>query len=168
MITVVINLIFFIKILILLASVPVSMQITGFIARKLKLKLHPIDFKKFFIDNKRIFGDGKSIEGSLVGVLSSIVLSVFLDVNIKLAFLIGIGAVFGDIFESFIKRRIGKERGEDWYPWDSIDFYIGAVLFSQLWNYIKIIEIIVIGIILIFIHPIMTKVAKILGIKEVK
>jgi CDP-2,3-bis-(O-geranylgeranyl)-sn-glycerol synthase len=37
------------------------------------------------------------------------------------------GALFGDITKSFFKRRVGKNRGEDWIPFDQIDFIAGAL-----------------------------------------
>jgi len=40
------------------------------------------------------------------------------------------GALLGDIVESFFKRRMGKERGEDWIPFDQLDFVVGALLLS--------------------------------------
>ena len=43
---------------------------------------------------------------------------------------ISFGALIGDIIESFFKRRIGKGRGEDWIPFDQIDFILGALFFG--------------------------------------
>ena len=40
------------------------------------------------------------------------------------------GALFGDIIESFFKRRIGKNRGENWIPFDQLDFIVGVLIFS--------------------------------------
>lgn len=154
-----------VKFLILTSSSPVASQVIGTISRKFNVNLHPVDFNRKFFDSRPLLGKGKTIEGSIGGIAAPVILSLFLAIDCCLAFLLGIGAVLGDIFESFVKRRLGKERGEDWYPWDSIDFYVGAVIISQLWNYIKITEIIVIGIILIVVHPIMTKIAKILKVK---
>ena len=42
------------------------------------------------------------------------------------------GALLGDIVESFFKRRAGKERGEDWIPFDQLDFLLGALFLSFL------------------------------------
>ena len=42
----------------------------------------------------------------------------------------GIGAVAGDHFESFIKRRLGKPPGERWWPFDQCDFLIGAAFLT--------------------------------------
>jgi len=113
----------------------------------------PIDFGKSWKDDKRILGDGKTwrglITGAFVGMTGGFGLSVvakfaaasdfaFLGINdftgfpfmIPIIAAICFGALIGDIVESFFKRRIGKGRGEDWIPFDQIDFILGALFFS--------------------------------------
>jgi len=113
----------------------------------------PIDFGKNWKDGKRILGDGKTwrglITGALVGMTGGFGLSIvakyaassdfsFLGINdftgfplmIPVIASICFGALIGDIIESFFKRRIGKGRGEDWIPFDQIDFILGALFFS--------------------------------------
>ena len=115
----------------------------------------PIDFGKNWKDGKRILGDGKTwrglISGAFVGITGGFGLSVvarfatlngfdFLGLNDFTGFplmipIIGsicFGALFGDIIESFFKRRAGKKRGEDWIPFDQIDFILGVLFFSFL------------------------------------
>lgn len=113
----------------------------------------PVDFGKFWKDGKRILGDGKTwrglITGGFVGMTSGFGLSVvakyaalsdfaFLGINdftgfpfmIPIIASICFGALIGDIVESFFKRRIGKDRGQDWIPFDQLDFILGALFFS--------------------------------------
>jgi len=113
----------------------------------------PIDFGKNWKDGKRIFGDGKTwrglVSGAVVGMAGGFGLSIVAIYanNSEFAFLglsdfgryplmipvvgsICFGALFGDIIESFFKRRFGKKRGEDWIPFDQIDFILGALFFS--------------------------------------
>ena len=115
----------------------------------------PIDFGKTWRDGKRILGDGKTWRGLLSGtfmgmtagfglvVASSYIDSSeynFLNLNnfdgfplmIPIIFSLCFGALLGDIVESFFKRRIGKNRGDDWILFDQIDFIIGALVFSFL------------------------------------
>jgi CDP-2,3-bis-(O-geranylgeranyl)-sn-glycerol synthase len=51
---------------------------------------------------------------------------------IPIVFSICFGALLGDIIESFFKRRVGRKRGEDWIPFDQIDFILGVLFFSFL------------------------------------
>lgn len=106
---------------------------------------YPIDFGKKLKDGKRIFGDGKTWNGlffgiavaMIVGYVQSMVqasyqMNGFLPMSIQLAFLLGLGALTGDLVKSFFKRRVGFERGKSWFPFDQIDFVLGAFLFSLI------------------------------------
>lgn len=115
----------------------------------------PIDFGKKWKDGKRILGDGKTwkglFAGAFVGMTAGFGLSAaakyisttnynffqfeILDFEgfplmIPIIFSICFGALCGDITESFFKRRIGKDRGENWIVFDQLDFIIGALFFS--------------------------------------
>ncbi|MGC9148512.1 MAG: CDP-2,3-bis-(O-geranylgeranyl)-sn-glycerol synthase [Sulfolobales archaeon] len=77
----------------------------------------PIDRGAIFIDGRRLLGDGKTIEGSLLflivggavgSIYSAYTHSVFYHIY---GLLSGLGAWLGDIIGAFIKRRLGIERG---------------------------------------------------------
>lgn len=52
------------------------------------------------------------------------------EINLFLfAFLFGIGALLGDIVESYFKRKKGIPSGGMWFPYDQLDFVIGTFLF---------------------------------------
>jgi CDP-2,3-bis-(O-geranylgeranyl)-sn-glycerol synthase len=115
----------------------------------------PIDFGKKWKDGHRVLGDGKTWRGLLVGGFVGIIVGFGLSVagkflaNGDFAFIglsdfggfpieipivssICFGALMGDIIESFFKRRVGRKRGEDWIPFDQIDFILGVLCFSFL------------------------------------
>ncbi len=114
----------------------------------------PIDFGKTWKDGKRILGDGKTWQGlfagAFIGMTAGFGLSAVakfavtiefpialtdftgFPVMIPLIFSLCFGALLGDIIESFFKRRAGKNRGEDWIPFDQIDFILGVLLFCYL------------------------------------
>jgi CDP-2,3-bis-(O-geranylgeranyl)-sn-glycerol synthase len=115
----------------------------------------PIDFGKKCKDGRRILGDGKTwrgfYAGAFVGIAAGFGFSVvaiyannsdfaFLGLSdfgrfpimIPIVISICFGALLGDIIESFFKRRIGKDRGENWIPFDQLDFILGALLFSLI------------------------------------
>ncbi|NHI94090.1 MAG: CDP-archaeol synthase [Candidatus Lokiarchaeota archaeon] len=158
----------------------------------------PIDRGKFFIDGKRIFGEGKTWSGLLGGILAGLFIGfmftllfipvrnfagyitnlfewdlVYVSYNEVLSFvhpaymeiltingvtqvpsihfgfvilglrlvLLSIAAPFGDLIGSFLKRRIGKERGEILPVIDQIDFITFSILitypiFPLRWYYI--------------------------------
>jgi len=113
----------------------------------------PIDFGKKWKDGRRILGDGKTWRGLLSGTFLGmtvgfglVVAAEYINVSdyrflclsnfegfplmIFLVFSLCFGALLGDIVESFFKRRIGKERGENWILFDQLDFVVGALLLS--------------------------------------
>jgi len=115
----------------------------------------PVDFGKNWRDGKRILGDGKTwrglFAGAFIGMTAGFGLAVaaryialsdfaFLNLSdfegfplmIPIIFSLCFGALAGDVVKSFFKRRIGKNRGEDWILFDQIDFIVGALLFSFL------------------------------------
>ena len=115
----------------------------------------PVDFGKNWRDGKRILGDGKTwrglFAGAFIGMTAGFGLAVaaryialsdfaFLNLSdfegfplmIPIIFSLCFGALTGDVVKSFFKRRIGKNRGEDWILFDQIDFIVGALLFSFL------------------------------------
>ncbi|MFC1810765.1 CDP-2,3-bis-(O-geranylgeranyl)-sn-glycerol synthase [Patescibacteria group bacterium] len=94
--------------------------------------------------NEKVFGKTKTYRGFVVGTGAAILIGAILnylgiyyyfeyEVNIwVLAFLLGFGALLGDLIKSFIKRRIGKKSGEPWVIFDQIDYVIGALLLSSV------------------------------------
>jgi CDP-2,3-bis-(O-geranylgeranyl)-sn-glycerol synthase len=117
----------------------------------------PIDFGKKWRDGNRILGDGKTWRGLFIGTFIGMtagfgfsVISKFafnidfpLKINdftgfpwmIPILFSLCFGALMGDIIESFFKRRIGKKRGENWIPFDQLDFILGVLFFSFIMGF---------------------------------
>ncbi len=109
----------------------------------------PIDFGAK-LRGKRIFGDHKTFRGfffgivigACIGALQSYLyryeffrdISLFDYSNVKLAALLGamqgLGALVGDSVESFFKRQVDVKPGQSWFPFDQIDYIIGAFFFS--------------------------------------
>jgi CDP-2,3-bis-(O-geranylgeranyl)-sn-glycerol synthase len=113
----------------------------------------PIDLGRNWKDGKRILGNGKTWRGLLLAPLLATALVFglqWLTLHTAwgteygfpgwgagwrwagVAYAMGFGALTGDAVESFIKRRTGRDRGEKWFPWDQLDFIIGALVFGFL------------------------------------
>ncbi|MCF7834110.1 MAG: phosphatidylglycerophosphatase A [Candidatus Pacebacteria bacterium] len=105
--------------------------------------------------NEKLFGKNKTWRGFIgailagtlatfilykIGWLDTIILSIQDSTNTTLAisteyilmtgFLLGFGAIFGDLIKSFFKRKNNIPSGESFVPWDQIDFVIGAIVFT--------------------------------------
>jgi CDP-2,3-bis-(O-geranylgeranyl)-sn-glycerol synthase len=110
----------------------------------------PMDFGKSW-RGQRIFGSHKTWRGLLSGIIvatlvlwlekQSIIhygwalpMNTYLDYTTVPVWLVGplfaIGALGGDAAKSFLKRRRGIESGKRWFPFDQLDYIIGAILVS--------------------------------------
>lgn len=89
----------------------------------------------------RLLGDGKTWRGLLsaiaVGILAGAAINVaspdtYGDGVAGAAIIVALplGALCGDLGESFLKRRLDKESGESWPVADQMDFLFGALLLS--------------------------------------
>jgi CDP-2,3-bis-(O-geranylgeranyl)-sn-glycerol synthase len=111
----------------------------------------PIDLGRRWKDGRRILGDGKTWRGLALAPLVALVLTVPLEwlsdhtgwgANFPgwgpgawwalVAYALALGALVGDAAESFLKRRTGRDRGERWFPFDQLDFVVGALVFGLL------------------------------------
>lgn len=103
----------------------------------------PIDF------GRNIFGKNKTFRGFIFGILFAVIITYlqfllygssffgnlsFIDYSnwFIVGFLLGFGALFGDLIKSFVKRRLGIGPGGRFIPWDQLDFVFGALLFVSL------------------------------------
>lgn len=112
----------------------------------------PVDFGKNWKDGKRILGDGKTFQGMLFGIGVGTLAIGLIQGTFLLAFLLSAGAILGDLAKSFFKRRRKIGSGEKFFPWDQIDFLIGATLLSSIAKIPRIEFIIIIFIITPAIH----------------
>jgi CDP-2,3-bis-(O-geranylgeranyl)-sn-glycerol synthase len=109
-----------------------------------------IDGGRRFMDGKPIFGSHKTfrglfaglIIGALVGLVEHVLFEAphrfpFLSVitfspSFLLGFALSLGALIGDLVDSFIKRRLGIPPGAPLPVMDQLDFVLGALLFSLI------------------------------------
>jgi CDP-diglyceride synthetase len=122
----------------------------------------PIDRGKTMKDGRRILGDGKTWRGLFAGILLGGTIGLIeilllsrgfhffgislpgyslenagtLDIGAIIAILsLAIGALLGDMGFSFLKRRLGLQRGQSLPLADQYDFLIGAFLLTALTSY---------------------------------
>lgn len=144
----------------------------------------PLDFGRNFTDGRRIFGDGVTWRGTLIGtgigtligliqgiisVMGILPITIPVDIiqGILLGFFLGGGALIGDACGSFVKRRMKIERGRPTPFLDQLDFVIGALVFASIVVILPFYMIIIILIISIVLHLCANIIAYLLGIKKV-
>jgi len=93
-----------------------------------------MDFGKNFFDGKRLFGNNKTFRGFFfgwaVGAAVGLVESFLFGFPLLFCLLTPLGALLGDLFGAFLKRRLGIAPGGLLPVVDQIDFVIGAIVFS--------------------------------------
>lgn len=144
----------------------------------------PVDFNKQW-NYKPIFGSHKTFRGFIFGVLFALIiayiqytlydfaffrsLSLFEYTKFNwytAGFLLGFGALFGDLVKSFFKRKLNVEPGQRFIPWDQIDYSVGAILFISLIFFINLYTIIFILIISFIGHILVNHISYYLGLRE--
>ena len=118
----------------------------------------PLDMGNKFSDGRRIFGDGKTtrgfVGGLIVGTIIGLLQGIFrapLGEHILLGFMLALGALLGDLVSSFIKRRLGIERGGAAPGLDQLSFVVVALILASP---VKVPSWQVIAILLIITPPI--------------
>ena len=123
----------------------------------------PIDGGKTMKDGRRILGDGKTWRGLFAGIALGFIVGLIeifllikgfhffgialpgfsamgipgvLDLSACIAVLsLAAGALLGDMFFSFIKRRLGLQRGQSLPLADQYDFLIGAFVLTAITSF---------------------------------
>lgn len=85
-----------------------------------------------------------------------------------LGFLLGLGAILGDLVESYFKRGVKIEPGQPWIPWDQLDFVIGALFLGMLVYVPKIEVALTVLVVSPFLHFFFCRIGYWLKIKKKK
>ena len=105
----------------------------------------PLDAGRTFFDGRPILGSHKTFRGFFSGLVVGTLVGFFQTLlfqhvlfqydaqfryDVLLGFMLSLGALVGDIVESFIKRRLNLPSGSSLPIADQLDFVAGALLFS--------------------------------------
>ncbi len=136
----------------------------------------PIDLGKKFLDGKPIFGSHKTYRGFILGLAVGTLVGWAQEVlapnvglpkgNVLLGFVLSLGAMIGDLFGSFLKRRLALKPGAPLPVSDQIDFVLVALLFGALIEPPTLNAALIIIILTGPIHLLVNAVAYLLRLKE--
>ena len=130
-----------------------------------------------------IFGKNKTYRGLAAGVIAAIgvayvqfflysnnILSELAIVDysswLPIGFLLGFGAIFGDLAKSFVKRRLGFKPGMPLVPFDQLDFVFGALIFAYPIAKLSMEKMAIILFISFILHMIINHIAFYTGIRK--
>lgn len=93
----------------------------------------PLDFKRK-LNGNRIFGDNKTIKGTLFMMIGAIIVGLieypFFHYMLLISVLLGAGTIIGDLLGSFIKRQMRFKPGSSLPVMDQYGFFIIAMLLA--------------------------------------
>jgi len=146
----------------------------------------PIDFDKTF-KGAPLLGSHKTWRGLIMGIIvgismvglqfwlyrfsfiKKISLLNYREINILFfGFLISAGAIFGDLFFAFIKRRLRLAPGTPFLPFDQINYVIGSAFFLTPFFKIDILVWTSLLILTFFLHIIFNRLGYYLGLHKAK
>ncbi len=140
------------------------------VAKLLPVK-HPLDGGKYFIDQRRVLGNGKTLEGflggTLAGTLTAYVLEYWHMHTLEEGLILSLGALLGDLAGSFIKRRLGIKRGDPAPLLDQLDFLLGALaLYYVFYGPIDPLQATILIVVTPVLHLATNSAAYVLGLKD--
>jgi CDP-archaeol synthase len=68
----------------------------------------PVDGDRVFVDGRPLLGRSKTIRGLMLAILVTAAGAPLLGLDWKIGVLVGALAMAGDLFSSFLKRRLGR------------------------------------------------------------
>jgi CDP-2,3-bis-(O-geranylgeranyl)-sn-glycerol synthase len=80
----------------------------------------PLDGGRHCRDGRRVLGESKTARGLVFSVLATVLCGALLDVDMFTGLIVAATAMGGDIFSSFVKRRMGKASGDQALGLDQI------------------------------------------------
>ena len=127
-------------------------------------KTHPIDFG-VYLWGQRLFGDKKTIEGTFAAIILATCMGVALSEPL-VGFVFAVGAMLGDLLNSFIKRRLKIPPGKYFPIMDELNFLFFPVIFAPSFFSITLLDVLVLGVLAMFLHYLYDRVALFTGFKK--
>ena len=132
----------------------------------------PIDRGRKFIDGRRILGTNKTIKGfayglllgSLAGLAEAVLFANYALISVGVV--ASLGALLGDLFGAFLKRRLDIAPGNPLPVVDQLDFILGAILFTRPLLNVTVGAVLILVIATLPIHLLSNAVAYMLRLKN--
>ncbi|MGH7045632.1 MAG: CDP-archaeol synthase [Stellaceae bacterium] len=70
--------------------------------------VRPLDSGREFVDGRPLFGQSKTVRGLVLAILITTAAAPLVGLSWRIGMLVGLLAMSGDLFSSFLKRRLGR------------------------------------------------------------
>ena len=101
----------------------------------------PLDGGALFVDGRPVFGPTKTIRGVVVSVLSTAISATLMGLGWRVGVLIATFAMAGDLFSSFVKRRLDLAPSSMAIGLDHIPEFLFPLLASRLLLPLSILDV---------------------------
>ena len=138
-----------------------------------------LDFNIMF-EGERLLGKGKTIRGFVSGLITGFAVGIVIAlqpfypfnlpflVKVKIGFLLSLGALTGDLFGSFVKRRMHLKSGSPSFLLDQLPFIFFALIFAYTYTFsLSVTAWLYLIILSISLHVIFNWLANKIGLKKV-
>ena len=135
--------------------------------------------------HEKLFGKNKTWRGLVVASITGLIvfwlqkvaymngfvnLAIidYADFSIMFGFMLGFGAILGDLVESYYKRKAEIPPGKPWPVFDQLDFVIGGIV-GSFFFYVPPAEVVLVLMVASpLLHLIVNRIGYWLGIRKVK
>jgi CDP-diglyceride synthetase len=80
----------------------------------------PLDGNATFSDGRPLFGSSKTLRGLILSVAITTACAPLIGLDWEVGFVVALGAMIGDLFSSFVKRRLGMSASSKFIGLDQI------------------------------------------------
>jgi CDP-2,3-bis-(O-geranylgeranyl)-sn-glycerol synthase len=80
----------------------------------------PLDGNATLSDGRPLFGSSKTLRGVILSVAITTACAPLIDLDWEVGFVVALGAMIGDLFSSFVKRRLGMSASSKFIGLDQI------------------------------------------------
>ncbi len=106
----------------------------------------PLDAGRVLADGRALFGPSKTLAGLVAALLASTLLALILGFGWSVGLLVGGFAMLGDLFSSFVKRRMGLRSsamalGLDQVPESLFPLVVCAPLLDLSWTQVSLLTL---------------------------
>jgi CDP-2,3-bis-(O-geranylgeranyl)-sn-glycerol synthase len=117
----------------------------------------PLDGGAIFYDGRPVFGPSKTIRGLVLALLATPLVALLMAFPWQLGLLVAIGTMAGDLFSSFVKRRMGLPPSSMALGLDQIPESLFPLLLSALLVPLVAIDIVAGVVIFLVAAPIVSR-----------
>jgi CDP-2,3-bis-(O-geranylgeranyl)-sn-glycerol synthase len=131
-----------------------------------------LDLDKVFVDGGRVFGSHKTVRGLTSGLVAGTMIAllegIFIHPNLFIfGIMASIGALTGDLFGAFLKRRLSLPPGYALPLLDQLDFVFGGLGLVSLFYEIRVDATFLILLVTPSVHLLANMIAYIFKTKDV-